>query len=146
MCAACTCASPWKGSGELSFVLSVEKTCPSSGGLSVYALDTGHCHCTMPTCSAHGHDARTESMVTGLFMGGVPVRCVASEGTSTSPGTSEPRALDFLFRLGMPMGVRLRDGDAPAFNWPFNWGNGSVMMNGQNSCRRDDRGTRHAGL
>lgn len=61
-------------------------------------------------------------MVLGLFSGGVLVRCVANAPTSTSPGTSEPSALDFLLRLGAPL--------APVLcgRAPLSGGNGSVIV------------------
>jgi hypothetical protein len=61
-------------------------------------------------------------MLVGLFSGGVLVRCVANAGTSTSPGTSDPSALDFLLRLGAPLAPGLC-GSAP-----LRGGNGSVIM------------------
>lgn len=66
--------------------------------------------------------ALTESMLVGLFSGGVLVRCVANAGTSTSPGTSEPSALDFLLRLAAPF-VAVLCGSAP-----LRGGNGSVIV------------------
>jgi hypothetical protein len=61
-------------------------------------------------------------MVLGLFSGGVLVRCVANAPTSTSPGTSEPSALDFLLRLGAPL-TPVLCGSAP-----LSGGNGSVIV------------------
>jgi hypothetical protein len=80
-----------------------------------------------------------ESIVTGLFSGGVPGRCVANAPTSTSPGTSAPSPLDFLLRLG----ALLVGGSGDRA--PFSGGNGSVIV-GRRDGRRDDCGKWHAGL
>jgi hypothetical protein len=53
------------------------------------------------------------SALVGLFSGGVERLAVAKDGTSTSPGMSPPRPLDFLLRwrmLSMPLPVERREG------------------------------------
>lgn len=71
-------------------------------------------------------------MLVGLFSGGVLVRCVANAGTSTSPGTSEPSALDFLLHLVAPFAPVLC-GSAP-----LSGGNGSVIMSEENAGESAD--------
>ena len=70
-------------------------------------------------------------MVLGLFSGGVLVRCVANAPTSTSPGTSEPSALDFLLRLGAPL-TPVLCGSAP-----LSGGNGSVIVSVERTSSAD---------
>ena len=62
------------------------------------------------------------SPTAGLFSGGVPFLFVANDGTSTSPGTSAPRPLDFLLRRAVPFPL-LFFGSAP-----LSGGNGSVIL------------------